>query len=577
MWLLFNCCYAPRCAFCNQCGIDIGNARPIGLHYPNSSNSIELVEYLDLLHVRGCCCCSVASGYYTERRKGVVVRMPAEQPHHRSFVEGIEQEDYNTTSEEKRNEQEIGDPIDNEIDDVTKYLRKKNPELFSFDKKYQGPTQIRRNPSSIYYYPLDHPDISVQFHPSYGDPGYGEGEYNDAFGVTGEKKNCKANATLLHAQVPGGVLPPNNSNTKSSSFSTQNRYSAIEGEGRSSDSVKDDAGNLTIGGAVDVVEASTFTKEQKTLTYNTGKYESQLFLSVIKGNETVAAAPMFDTIRSSCYRNAVPRSRNVAAKDKLMNLSIPVAEPSVEVGAVDALLEKQMKNSQNTKENIVAVIQNNQTRISTLKIGCSLNRLPVTASENNRGDVEEKSVTTAVRMDPKDGGANVSGFPLLIRVIENDFSFSNSGCTPILEATANESSSDSSYDMEHSSISDEFGERQVIRSSLQDNQQISSTSPSQSAHAEMETAANVDDNAIADTIDTTTKNIIKELLAEDNTTAFSPAPLFPPPKNVMDVTYVSSASNIGTGYPIEMAGVWLIDSLLLIRENGSGKVNILQV
>ncbi len=550
-------CYLciKMCVCKKQLGIGTGNVRPVGLHYPNSPFLLNW-WYLDLQNVRGCC--SIAAGYHKER-KDVLVCVQAE-PQCNSFSEGAREDD--KTSEEKH--KEVGDPIDDEIADVTKHLRERIPELFSFDKKYKGPTQVRRNPLSNYYYPLEHPDISVQLHPSCGDPGYDEGGYNDAIGVF-EEKNCKA------VTLPQAPILPSNDNNISASLITQNGYLSVEREGCST---KEEAGNLPIE-VVGAVEASRCTQEQKMLTF-TGKHASPSSLPVVKGNKTAAT---FETRRRSS--STVTGSWNVA-NSAVINPSIPAAAepPSVEMGALDALLEEQMKNCQETKKNvIVAEIQNDEAVGSTLQVGCSQGRLPVTAPENIGAglssrcgdDLEEKNVaTTAVDMNPN-GGTNDCVLPLSTPVIQTtDFSFSNSDCGPVLEV--NGLSTDSDYRTQHS-VQKKSRERQVVQS-LKDKQQISSSSSSPSAqHSKME-AANMDDNAIADTIDATTKNAMKRLLADTNSTVLASAPLFPPPKKLMDTTHVSSASNVGTGHPIEVAGVWQIDSLLLMRENGSGMVNV---
>ncbi len=463
-------------------------------------------------------CCSVAARYHRER-KDVVVCMQA-NPQYSRFAEGARK--YNSTGDEKC--KDIGCPIDDEIDDVTKHLRERTPELFLFGKEeYKGPTQVRRNPLTNYYYPLEHPDISVQFLPSCGDPGYEEGEYNDAIGIQ-EKKNCEANTFL---QAP---ISPSNVNNISPSLPTKNTHSTVEKE---DNSTKGKAGSLPFG-VMGTVEVSRCNQTQKSLTF-TGKHElSQSSLSVVGCDETADVA--FDTRRRS--DNIVPGSWNIA-NSVVTNPPIPKAEHSVEVGALDALLEKQIKNCQETKKKS--------------QVGCSRGQLPVTAPENNGDDMEQKNVTIAVNMNPN-GGATLS-----TPVIPTNFSSSNSNCGLVLEA--NESSADSSYYTQ-----DELRERQVVES-LKDKQQSSSFSPS--AHAKVG-AANMDDNAIANIIDVSTKNVMKGLLADGNSTVLSSAPLFPPSKNLMDTTQVSPASNVGTGHPIEMAGVWQIDSLLLMSENGSG-------
>ncbi len=463
-------------------------------------------------------CCSVAAGYHRER-KDVVVCMQA-NPQYSRFAEGARK--YNSTGDEKCKDVEC--PIDDEIDDVTKHLRERIPELFLFGKEeYEGPTQVRRSPLTNYYYPLEHPDISVQFLPSCGDPGYEEGEYNDAIGIQ-EKKKCEAN-TLLKTQIS-----PSNNNNISSSLPTENRHSTVEKEGNST---KEKAGSLPFG-VMGTVEVSRCNQTQKTLTF-TGKHESsQSSLSVVGCDETADGA--FDTRRRG--DNIVPGSWNIA-NSVVTNPPIPKAEHSIEVGALDALLEKQIKNCQETKKKS--------------QVGCSQGQLPVTAPENNGDEKEQKNVTTAVNMNP------ITGATLSTPVIPTNVSLSNSNYGPVLEA--NESSADSSYHTQ-----DELRERQVVEN-LKDKQQSSSFSPS--AHAKVG-AANMDDNAIANIIDVSTKNAMKGLLADGNSTVLSSAPLFPPSKNLMDMAQVSSASNVGIGHPIEMAGVWQIDSLLLMSENGSG-------
>ncbi len=467
-----------------------------------------------------------------------------------------------------REDEKTGEAKRNEIADVTKYLRERMPELFSFDKEYKGPTQVRRNPLSNYYYPLEHPDMSVQLHPSCGDPGYEEGGYNDVIGVL-EENNCKA-TTITLPQAP--TLPQSNDNPNISSLITQNGYLSVEREGSST---KEEAENLPAE-VVDTVEASRrCTQEQKMLTFTGNHAPPSSFLPVVKGNKTSVS---FET-RSRCS-NAVTGSWNIANGD-VNNPYIPAAaavaeqQPhSVEMGALDALLEKQMKNCRGTNKN-VEIQYNEPVRSSTSQVNCSRGQmLPVTAPENIGADFKEKnSATASVDMTPSGGDANDCALPLLTPIIQTtDSSLFDSDCGLALEA--NGSSTDSDYGMRRRLVQEKSRERQEDVQSLKYKQQILSSSPSvQQHHSKME-ADNMDDNAIADTIDATTKHVMKGLLADTNSTVFTSAPLFPPPKNIMDTTYMSSVSNIRMGHPIEIAGVWQIDGLLLMRENCSGMVNV---
>ncbi len=461
--------------------------------------------------------CSVATGFHRER-KDVKVCTHA-NPQYSSFAEGARK--YNSTGDKKC--EEVGCPIDDEINDVAKHLRERIPELFLFDKEgeYKGSTQVRRDPLTNYY-PLEHPDISVQLLPSCGDPGYEEGGYNDAIGI--QEKNCETN-TLL--QTP---ISPSNDNNMSCSLPTENKHSADEKEGNCK---KRKAGSSTFG-VMDTVEVPECSQMRKALN----KLESsQSYMSVVgcERDETVDTA--FDNrIKSD---NIGLRSSNIG-NSEVTTPPISKAEHSVDVRALDALLEKQMKNCDETQK--------------APRPGRPRARLRIVAPENIVDDMEQNNVTTAVNLN-SNGGETLS-----MPVIPPNFSLSSSNCGPVLEA--NESSVVSSYYTQD----DELRERQVVQH-LKNKQQRSSCSTPASDHMGV---AHMDDKDIAKIIAVSTRNVMKGLLADGNSTVLPSAPLFPPSKDLMDISQVSYASNVRTGHPIEMAGVWQIDSLLLMRENGSG-------